>query len=708
MRPQSRIINTSLKMPGRIAAHSLLAFILLSAFCHCLSSGTLRAQYVLAHDSCGNIKSLLITSGTLPVILGEPSSHVVSLHNSVGFSVLVNSSSTVAYQWRFNNVNISGATGDSLFLENVVLASEGEYTVVVTNSTGSIVSRPFRVGIDTNGNGLPDTWEVAQFGNTAQLAGNDFDGDGKSNLQEYLDGTIPVNSASAKYALNIFPVHGAVSTSPTQTLYDSGSVVTLSHAPESGYAFQGWLMDRGTASSDYFALKATAWVTIPTAGTWTFGVRTDHGARLVVDGQVLITANAGAGAADFFGQRYFDAGVYSIELVTYEVSGPEEVEVFAAAGTLTAFDNAFHLVGDTTQGGLAVTADQGALAPYGWKVQQVAAAGTTLNSLTQADNLLAGGLAKVGEAYTLEAVINYAGSGGSGRFGNDLAYPLFQANTGFLLQPWSLPLKNDRTIYAINSLPLSTVLDSGSLSWQRRGQAPWYGENATKASDGVDHARSGPLSHGQSSSLSTVVTGPGSVQFRWKVSSQADADFLQFLVDGVVQQQISGDSGWAAAFSSLTAAGSHALEWRYLKDATLSQGADAAWLDQVSYIPASTPLQVWKQTYWPANPASPDADDLANPSHDGVVNAMKYALGMNPTSNSRLGLPSVNSTISTVNFSFQRARSEVTYEVQTSNDLKQWQTYVTNPGTVGSIVTVGVPRVGNVSLFIRLRITLAQ
>ncbi len=49
---------------------------------------------------------------------------------------------------------------------------------------------------DIDFNGLPDGWEVANFGNIGVNPFEDPDGDGTSNLMEYLAGTIPHDSHS--------------------------------------------------------------------------------------------------------------------------------------------------------------------------------------------------------------------------------------------------------------------------------------------------------------------------------------------------------------------------------------------------------------------------------------------------------------------------------------------------------------------------------
>ena len=64
---------------------------------------------------------------------------------------------------------------------------------------------PAAEGSDSDGDGLPDNWEI-QYGlnpsNPAD-ANQDADGDGATNLQEYLAGTNPVNPASVLRIVNM-------------------------------------------------------------------------------------------------------------------------------------------------------------------------------------------------------------------------------------------------------------------------------------------------------------------------------------------------------------------------------------------------------------------------------------------------------------------------------------------------------------------------
>ncbi len=57
-----------------------------------------------------------------------------------------------------------------------------------------------RRGLSSSGDGIPDAWKLINFGSLANpnaAANADPDGDGKTNLQEYRDGTNPNNPNSA-------------------------------------------------------------------------------------------------------------------------------------------------------------------------------------------------------------------------------------------------------------------------------------------------------------------------------------------------------------------------------------------------------------------------------------------------------------------------------------------------------------------------------
>jgi hypothetical protein len=77
---------------------------------------------------------------TAPVFFFQPQSQTVIQGRNASLSAFAGGSTPLSYQWRFNGVNVSGATNSSLTLLNVQPANSGPYDVVVTNSLGSITS----------------------------------------------------------------------------------------------------------------------------------------------------------------------------------------------------------------------------------------------------------------------------------------------------------------------------------------------------------------------------------------------------------------------------------------------------------------------------------------------------------------------------------------------------------------------------------------
>ena len=152
----------------------------------------------------------------------------------------------------------------------------------------------------------------------------------------------------------------------------------------------------------------------------------------------------------------------------------------------------------------------------------------------------------------------------------------------------------------IPTVPLPFALND-SLTWTVDPVSPWYGQTNI-SHDGVAAAQTFFLADASQTSLRTTVNGPGTLKFWWKVSSQTNADFLSFSINGAAQAQISGEAGWLARTNFLPA-GTQNLQWTYAKNASGSNGLDAAWLDQAIYTLGGTPPFILTQpanvTTWP-------------------------------------------------------------------------------------------------------------
>lgn len=87
-----------------------------------------------------NAATLVVLPLPPPAITTQPASQTVIAGATVQFTVAATSPSTLSFQWRKNGVALAGATTDRLTLPGVSLNDSGIYSVIVSNSAGSITS----------------------------------------------------------------------------------------------------------------------------------------------------------------------------------------------------------------------------------------------------------------------------------------------------------------------------------------------------------------------------------------------------------------------------------------------------------------------------------------------------------------------------------------------------------------------------------------
>jgi len=77
-----------------------------------------------------------------PSITTQPASETAAVGQSATFTVVATGSSALTYQWYFNGAVIGGATSSGFTISSVSSANYGAYTVIVTDSAGSVTSNP--------------------------------------------------------------------------------------------------------------------------------------------------------------------------------------------------------------------------------------------------------------------------------------------------------------------------------------------------------------------------------------------------------------------------------------------------------------------------------------------------------------------------------------------------------------------------------------
>src|SRR5205809_5127176 len=129
-------------------------------------------------------------------------------------------------------------------------------------------------------------------------------------------------------------------------------------------------------------------------------------------------------------------------------------------------------------------------------------------------------------------------------------------------------------------LAVGVALDDPALVWDTYGDALWTAQTAV-THDGADAAQSGAFLNG-ASTMRTHVTGPGTVTFWWKVSSETNIDAFRFYVGGVLRAKITGAVDWEQQTFPVPA-GSQELKWKFKDKGT--SGQDRGWVDQVHFAP---------------------------------------------------------------------------------------------------------------------------
>ena len=179
----------------------------------------------------------------------------------------------------------------------------------------------------------------------------------------------------------------------------------------------------------------------------------------------------------------------------------------------------------------------------------------------------------------------------------------------------------DATLYARWRPTLATALDAVNLVWETSGAAAWFGQT-DETFDNLHAARSGLIGHSQFTRLETTVTGPGTISFMARVSSEQNYDFLRFYIGTAMQVQISGTVPWTL-YTYTVGAGTHTLRWEYIKDGSVSVGSDCAWVDQVVWAPVITETQTTPR------PVPFVWLDKECPGHNGNYEALAHSLGVN-------------------------------------------------------------------------------
>lgn len=242
---------------------------------------------VLVSNSAGTTPSqsvtLTVTPAQLPTIVLQPAATTVTDGDTAQFSVeVVGGTTPLSYQWQKNGTNIAGATQSSYRFKALLADHLANYRVVITNAAGSLSSDLALLTVN------PST---------------------------------VVHGLTAKYFSNVFA--SIPNSSPVLSRIDANI----------NFAW-GTASPGGTVSANAFAARWTGKIKVNSTGTYTFYTYSDDGARLWVNGQLIIDKWAYQGPTEWSGSISLLGGLYyDIKLEYFEGNGDATCKLSYSSAT---------------------------------------------------------------------------------------------------------------------------------------------------------------------------------------------------------------------------------------------------------------------------------------------------------------------------------------------------------------------------------------
>ncbi len=133
-----------------------------------------------------------------PVIAAQPAPVSANQGDVFNLGIGAGGVGPLRFQWRREGTNLVGQTNSALAFSPALTNGSGNYSVVVTNTYGSITSSVVAVSIQPAAGGSPfDSWATsAGLTGGNNQPGDDADFDGISNVFEYYFGSLPLSAVS--------------------------------------------------------------------------------------------------------------------------------------------------------------------------------------------------------------------------------------------------------------------------------------------------------------------------------------------------------------------------------------------------------------------------------------------------------------------------------------------------------------------------------
>jgi trimeric autotransporter adhesin len=589
---------------------------------------------VVVTNAYGSISSQVASLAVAdPAIVGQPVGLCLIAGRAASFTVVATGSPTLAYQWQLNGTNLTGATKATLTVSNVQVANTGNYCVRVTNLYGAAVSSAALLaltqlaawGAQTNvPPGLTNVEAIASGGG-ANLALKDdgavvaWDSTGYQEVPAGLTGVVAV-AVGGYHSLALRADGGVVAWGDNtygQTDVPAGlsGVVAIAAglyhnlaltvdgtvtawglnnygqtdippglgkvvAVACGYEHSLALRPDGTVLA--WGKNADGLTTVPESLTnaVAIGCGYRHSVALNANGKVV------AWGSNFAGQTNVPTGLSNVIAIA---AGGNHNLALQANGAAAVWG--YNYSGQTNMPS-GLTNLVAVAAGSAHSLTMVGTGKPFLTTPLLSRSAPVGGTVRWYASATGAGPLKYQWLGNGAPLPNATNTMLSLTNLQ-TAQAGSYAVIVSNQFGVITSPPATlvvvtpdyaTAVDATNLLWSSRGSTWWFVQDKV-THDGASAAQSGAIADRQESVLETTVSGPGLLRFWWKVSSEVH-DTVRFLSGGLERSAISGEVDWQQVACDVPA-GTQVLQWIYAKDGSSLGGQDAAWLDQVTFMPGA-------------------------------------------------------------------------------------------------------------------------